>query len=226
MKSKKSSFVVVDGPSGSGKDTLLKLLDIRMHRSGRNSRIISEETLDRERFRILKVKRTGGDVQMAEVLVSHRAPIYVKFVYPVLKMGTYILANRGEPATLAYQTVRWELTMQDVWDMHRSAGIAVPDLVIITTCRPSTSIYREEEDRKSAGKMRKKLENGMGLSGKVTEEEGAVAREQFRRRRNIHTQYKKAVKFLRKRGVKVVVINTEKLSISEGVTKALEAILG
>src|SRR3990172_11458389 len=127
-------LIVVDGPSGCGKDSLLEKLKIRINRLHFNAYIKSEEDLDTERHQIMEARMKGvgkggyGDKEMAEELVLHRSHIYRRVFEPIFWNGGTVLANRGEPATLAYQTARGEVDMDYVWYLHRTYKIRVPDL--------------------------------------------------------------------------------------------------
>lgn len=124
-----SPLIILDGPSGSGKDSLLKNLVGKLLNLGVNTYQFSEEELDDRRHEILEARDRGktggrsGDAEMAEVLIEHRARIYQQHVEPRLKEGRLVLGNRGEPATLAYQTARGDLTMDAVWQKHRENHI-------------------------------------------------------------------------------------------------------
>jgi thymidylate kinase len=222
----RGSFVVVDGPSGSGKDSLIRELGHRLQNLGVRLFQLSEEDLDPNRQEILDVreraKKAGrsGDLEMATVLVRHRADIYNEYAVQRMNEGEMVLANRGEPATLAYQTGRGELTMDDVWRMHRELNIAAPNLVVVTTCKPQTAITREGSDRASS-QIRGERETGRGLSGKVTNETNASTAEKLHRRELIHKQYDMVSRFLEVKGVPVINLNTEEMTISDEVSTVL-----
>lgn len=230
--SKHSIFVVCDGPSGSGKDSLIKALIVELERLGLNCSILSEEDLDPNRAEILLARKAGialggtGDIQMSKALVEHRALIYSKYLLPMLKNNICVLGNRGLPATLAYQTARNEITMEEVWKLHIEAGIYVPDLVILTKCKPKTAVSREESDNQTQENTdRVKRESGKGLSGKVTNESGVDPFAATKRRELIHNQFKKTVSFLSEKGVALLVLNTDMLSVGTEVKRSLKTIL-
>ena len=220
------SLIIIDGPSGSGKDSLIAALFKRLSNS--QVYVVDEEVLDRDRrYEIITAKDRGkarggsGDREMAAVLIAHRARVYRDHLIPRLKDGRTVIANRGEPATLAYQTARGELTMDDVWNMHRRIGIPTPDLVVLTTCSPRTAIMREQGD-KTAPSIRTEKESGRGLSGKVTQEAGASETEKLARRELIHAQYETAQRFLKRKRVPVLSLNTEKMTVSAEVEAVVE----
>lgn len=234
MDSNKGLLVVFDGPSGTGKDSLIDTLSSELQYRRIPVSQLSEEDLDDRRHEILEAKERGktmdgsGDRQMAEVLIEHRAAIYRQLFQPILEAGHIVFANRGEPATLAYQTARGELTMHEIWDMHRAAGIPTPDLVVLTTCSVATAVKRELQDIQGSGfsSVRNEREKGSGLSGRVTQESGAGEAEKLKRREAIHRQFDRVGKFLLEgRGVPVLSLNTEHMSVSQEVAQVLKALI-
>jgi thymidylate kinase len=218
-----SIFVVCDGPSGSGKDSLLKALAMELARLDHNCFVLSEEDLLAKKAGI--ASGGTGDILMSTKLVEHRALIYSKHLLPKLNGSVCILANRGLPATLAYQTARNELTMDKVWAMHLNANVIAPDLVILTKCKPETAVSREEKDRQNRdNSSRVQRESGKGLSGKVTNEPGADLATALKRRKLVHEQFEKAANFLVEKGITVLVLDTETLTVAVEVKKCLKAI--
>ena len=198
----RGKWVVVDGPSGSGKDSLLSVLQQRLLEINTPFSYISEEDLDPDRQQILTA---AGDRAKAELLVDHRFRIWHKYVYPALMEGRVVLSNRGEPATLAYQTASGEISISQVWEMHRHRGISRPDLVVITVCRPDAALLRREQDQAASGSIRAERERGRGLSGKFTGE----------RQELIHRQYFEVRRFLEEKNVPVLLLDTEKMSVGQ-----------
>jgi len=224
---KEGFLIVVDGPSGSGKDSLLNALVVQFHSLGLPAFCFSEEEVDEKRNEVLEARRKGrerggtGDLEMAIVLVEHRKEIYQGIVEPRVQKKEIVLANRGESATLAYQTARGDLTMEEIWNRHRDEGIKIPNLVVLTICSVETLEQRLEVDRVESV-IRREREAGGTLSGKITEERGASEAEKIERRRRILEQYEETARFLERKGVPVLVLNTEKMSVEEEVETVLD----
>ncbi|KKU12425.1 MAG: hypothetical protein UX19_C0001G0029 [Candidatus Woesebacteria bacterium GW2011_GWA1_45_8] len=52
-------FIVIDGPSGSGKDSLIQNLALKLQARGLNYYLFSEEEVDTNRGEILEAKTKG-----------------------------------------------------------------------------------------------------------------------------------------------------------------------
>lgn len=197
---KKGLFVVVDGPSASGKNSIITQVLKDLKTLGIKS-VSIEETKEKNynREKILLAKERG-DKEVAKTIIQERKKIYQEKVIPQLLKGSIVVANRGEPTTLSYQTLN-ELTMQDVWDMHRKQNIPLPNLVVITNCSVNEAVRRESL-RKSSSEQKDK---GF-LSGKFTS---------LKKRSLIHENYKKTKDFLAKKGLDVIYLDTDNMDIPQ-----------
>lgn len=227
FQNQKSLLIVVDGPSGTGKDSLIKSLISSLDRLGLPVKPFNEEKLDDRRDEILQARQEGrkrggtGDLEMTDVLIEHRTHLYDMYVNPALNEGSIVVANRGEPATEAYQTIKRESTLEGVWQKHRQARIPVPDLVVITTCSPEEAVLRINRDNQESSTGRKEQEQRTGLSGKVTVEQGAGEEEKLKKQRRVHEQYELVKGFLEEKGVRVLILNTGELTVDQEVKAVL-----
>jgi len=196
---KKGLFIVVDGPSASGKDSIIKQILKDLNNLRLKSTSI-EETKEKkyERKKIMLAKRRG-DKAVAKTIIIERKKLYRELVVPQISKGVIVIANRGEPSTLSYQTFN-ELTMEGAWDMHREKNIPLPDLVVITNCSVKEAIRRENLRKTSFEEKNKGF-----LSGKFTSLE---------KRKLIHDNYKKTKDFLKKKGLSVIYLDTDKMDVS------------
>jgi len=206
---KKGLFIVVDGPSASGKDSIIRqvLKDLK----GLNLKAISiEETKEKkyDRKRILLAKKRG-DKKVAKTIISERKKLYLEKVLPQLSKGTIVIANRGEPSTLSYQTLN-ELTMKDVWNMHRREDIPLPNLVVITNCTVLEAIRREGLRKISFEEKDKGF-----LSGKFTPYHNGAGFTSLGKRKRIHANYEKVKDFLEDKGLAVVYLNTDNMNVPQ-----------
>ncbi len=209
----KVTLVVFDGPSASGKDALIESLADGLDSNRHHFFRLSEDELDPNRNAIKEARDIGrrhggtGDREMAFAIISHRAQIYQRQLTYLTQSHSHttVLANRGLPATLAYQTLRGEITMDEIWDEHQQQGIPNPDVVVITNCRPETA-HKREKSRNTVGQ---------GLSGSVTKEVGAAAKDTFRRRQDLHQNFRRVTEFLRSKSLSVIELDTDILTLKE-----------
>lgn len=198
---KKGLFIVVDGPSASGKDSIIRQILKDLKNLGLKAVSIEEtKEVDYDRKKILLAKKSG-DKEVAKTIINERKKLYLEKVMPRLSKGNIVLANRGEPSTLSYQTLKNEVTMKDVWNIHRKQNIPLPDLVVVTNCTVLEALRREGL-RKSSFEEK----NTGFLSGKFTSLE---------KRKLIHANYKKARDFLKKKGLPVIYLDTDKMNVPE-----------
>ncbi len=196
-------LIVIDGPSASGKESIIKRVLKDLDKL--NIRAISiEETKEKnyDRKKILDAKQYG-DQEIAKVIINERKKIYQAKVIPQLSSGIVVIANRGEPTTLGYQTVKNEITMEDVWNMHRIQNIPLPDLIVIANCSVEEAVRRE-----SLRKLAKEEKDKNFMSGKFTQAN-------FEKRKQIHSNYEKVKKFLERKGLSVIYLNTDAMKIPE-----------
>ena len=205
---KKGLFIVVDGPSASGKDTVVRQV-LKDLKSLNVEAISIQETKEKkyDREKILSAKQ-HGDQEVAETIIEERKKLYRTRVIPQLTVGTLVIVNRGEPATLAYQTIKNEITMGNIWNMHRQQQIPLPDLVVITNCSVREAGRRENLRETPSEEKNKNL-----MSGKFTSA-----------RKRVHANYKIVKDFLEKKGLAVIYLKTDTMNMSETSQKIVNFI--
>lgn len=204
----KGLFIVVDGPSDSGKNTIIKRVLKDLNRLKINVLSIEEtKETNYDRKKILLAKKSG-DEKVAETIIEERKKLYSAKIVPQLQTGTFVIANRGEPSTLAYQTIKNELTMEDVWNMHRQQHIPLPDLAAITNCSVEEAIRREKLKKKSLEEKDKNLMSGKFTSSRI----------------QVHANYEKVKNFLEKKGLSVIYLNTDEMNVSDESRRIVDLI--
>src|SRR3989337_2904436 len=160
---KKGLFIVVDGPSSSGKDSIVKQVKKDLSKLGLKA-ISIEETKEAnyDRKKILKAKQKGNK-EAAKTIINERKKLYLEKVVPQLSIGKVVIANRGEPSTLSYQTLNEELAIKDAWNMHRIENIPLPNLVVITNCSVKEAVRREHLRKPSSYEKVKNFLEDKGL---------------------------------------------------------------
>lgn len=195
----KGLLVVIDGPSASGKDTIIKQVFEDLDKLGIKALPI-EETKEKnyDRQKILAAKEHGNKT-VARAIINERKKLYQTKIIPQLESGALVIANRGEPTTLAYQTINNHLTMEDIWNMHRQQQIPIPDLVVLTNCSVEEAARREKL-RKAFSEEKSKN----WMSGKFTSA-----------RKEIHANYEIVKDFLEKKGIVVIYLKTDAMDLGE-----------
>ncbi len=130
------AFLVVEGPDGAGKTTLVKRLAARLREAG---------------FTVVEVREPGGTplAEMARqaaldqtimasplaelfLMLAARADLVAKVIRPALAAGQVVLSDRYELSTEAYQIAGRELSREPVLAANRLAtGGLKPDLTLV-----------------------------------------------------------------------------------------------
>lgn len=207
-------FIIIDGPSASGKDSIIQQMLKDLGRIGIPA-VTIEETKEKyyDRKKILSAKQYG-DKTVAQTIINERKKLYQAKIVPQLLSNIVVIANRGEPSTTVYQTIKNEIAMEDVWKMHRKQEVLLPDLVVISNCSAKEAIRREDARKSSSEKEEKDF-----MSGKFTPPPSQ--KENIEKRKLIHANYKKLRDFLKKKGVPVIYLETEDMTILEGSQKII-----
>ncbi len=206
---KNGFFIIIDGPSGSGKDTIIKQVLKDLGKLGIKA-ITIEETKEKNygREKILAAKLRGNR-EVAKTIINERKKLYQTKVIPYLSTSKLIIANRGESTTLGYQTIENEISMDEVWNMHRKQKIPLPNLVIIINCSVEEALRRESLKKPSSEE-----EDERFMSGKFTKND----------RELINENYKKVKSFLEKKGVSVIYLDTTNITILQTSQKIVNSI--
>jgi len=147
------AFLVVEGPDGAGKTTLVKRLAARLREAG---------------LTVVEVREPGG-TPLAEVargavldpslgasppaelflMLAARADLVAKVIRPALARGQVVISDRFELSTEAYQIAGRELPREPVLAANRLAtGGLKPDLTLVLDVPADVAHDRiEGEDR-------------------------------------------------------------------------------
>lgn len=213
-KAMRGLFIVVDGPSATGKDTLISLLGAQLKKE--NYHVFSYEEIEMpeyDRRKILAAK-TQGDNAVAQAFIEERKKLYDATIAEKIQKGDIVIANRGEPSTLVYQTLGSQISINRVWEMHRNNHIQLPDLIVLTTCSIEEATRRDMQ--------RNRTEDTHSIHGKFTRAEDEEATQ--KKRLLIHIQYEKVKVFLREKGVHIVEVNTENNQNEESLKTVMKYI--
>ncbi len=152
-------FVVVEGPEGAGKSTLVRWLGAELRAEGRDVLTVREPggTPLAEAARKLALKSRHDRAFGAELFLflAARADLVERVIRPALDNGQVVIGDRFGLSTIAYQVAGRGLPRADVESALRIAtGGLTPDLTLILDV--PVGVGRERQ--RHAGKVKDRIE--------------------------------------------------------------------
>ena len=152
-------FIVVEGPEGAGKSTLVRWLGTELRAEGRKVVTVREPggTPLAEAARKLALKSRHERAYAAELFLflAARADLVERVIRPALADGQMVIADRFGLSTIAYQVSGRGLPRADVEAALRVAtGGLTPDLTLVLDV--PVSVGRERQ--RNAGKVKDRIE--------------------------------------------------------------------
>lgn len=153
------TFVVVEGPEGAGKSTLVRWLGTELRAEGRDVLTVREPggTPIAEAARKLALKSRHDRAFAAELFLflAARADLVERIMRPALADGQIVIADRFGLSTIAYQVAGRGLPLADVAAALRVAtGGLTPDLTLVL----DIPVALGRERQRTAGKVRDRIE--------------------------------------------------------------------
>jgi dTMP kinase len=153
------TFVVVEGPEGAGKSTLVRWLGSELRAEGRDVLTVREPggTPLAEAARKLALKSRHERAFGAELFLflAARADLVERVIRPALDNGQVVVGDRFGLSTIAYQVAGRGLPRADVEAALRVAtGGLAPDLTLILDV--PVAVGRERQ--RHAGKVKDRIE--------------------------------------------------------------------
>jgi dTMP kinase len=151
-------FVVVEGPEGSGKSTLVAELATWLDAAGLSPVRVREPggTPVAEGARRLLLDPEFEVAPVAEVLLylAARADLVHRVIRPALEAGRLVLADRFDLSTEIYQIVGRGLDRDMVTSANRAAtGGLTPDLVLVTDVPPGVGLARQQRGEQALDRL-------------------------------------------------------------------------
>ena len=152
-------FVVVEGPEGSGKSTLVRALAARMRSAGSDPVVVREpggtSVAEAVRQALLESDHAVTPVAELFLFLAARADLTARVLRPALEAGRVVLADRFTLSTEVYQVVGRGLDAGLVAAGNEAAtGGLSPDLTLVLDLPPGLGRERQE----AAGKAPDRLE--------------------------------------------------------------------
>lgn len=152
-------FIVVEGPEGAGKSTLVRWLAARLRADGRRAVAVRQPggTPVAEAARKVALRFPHEMAPAAELFLflAARADLVHHVIRPALAEGQVVLADRFDLSTLAYQVAGGGLPQDEVAQAIRLAtGGLVPDLTLVLDV--PVAVGRERQ--RAAGKTQDRFE--------------------------------------------------------------------
>jgi len=153
------TFIVVEGPEGAGKSTLVRWLGATLRAEGRDVLTVREPggTPIAEAARKLALKSRHDRAFGAELFLflAARADLVERVIRPALANGQVVVADRFGQSTIAYQVAGRGLPRADVEAALRVAtGGLTPDLTLVL----DVPVTLGRERQRNAGKVRDRIE--------------------------------------------------------------------
>lgn len=143
----RGSFVVLEGPEGSGKSTLHRSLIERVRAAGANPVAVREPggtpAAEALRSELLDAERPWTAEQELLYMTTARADTVTKIVLPALEGGRLVISDRYEMSTRAYQGAGRGVDPEHLeWVNRAATGGLAPDLTLVLDIDPEAGMER------------------------------------------------------------------------------------
>src|SRR5437016_1755812 len=146
-------FIVVEGPEGAGKSTLVRWLAARLVTEGLQVTAVRQPggtpVAEAARKVALKFPHEMSPVAELFLFLAARADLVQRVIRPALEAGQVVVADRFDLSTIAYQVAGGGLPAEDVAHAIRLAtGGLVPDVTLVLDVPVEVGRARQRAARK------------------------------------------------------------------------------
>lgn len=152
-------FIVVEGPEGAGKSTLVRRLGARLAAAGRRTVSVREPggtpAAEAARQLVFHSEHAWSPAAELFLVLAARAELVRDVVRPALEHGeTVVLSDRFDLSTMAYQVAGRGLDEAAVRAANRLAtGGLTPGLTLVLDVDPAVGLARQAEAGKHPDRM-------------------------------------------------------------------------
>lgn len=152
-------FIVVEGPEGAGKTTLVAGLAARMREAGHQVLEAREpggtDTAEAARKLVLDPAREWSPAAELFLILTARAELVDKVIRPHLESGSWVvISDRFDLSTVAYQVAGRGLQQEAVLAANRLAtGGLAPDVTLVLDLDPAEGRRRQQAQGKRPDRM-------------------------------------------------------------------------
>lgn len=151
-------FVVIEGPEGAGKSTLIRSLGARLQAAGRAHSLWREPggtpVAEAARRAVLDPALQAGPVAELFLMLTARADLVAREIRPRLAAGEVVVADRFDLSTRAYQVAGRGLDAAAVTSANALAtGGLVPDITLVLDLDVEAGVARQRAAGKSPDRM-------------------------------------------------------------------------
>lgn len=151
-------FVVLEGPEGAGKTTLAAALAARIRAEGTDLVTVREPggtpVAEALRTELLDSQRSWTAEAELLYMATARADLVTRVIRPALEAGRFVLSDRYDLSTMAYQGAGRGLPLEQVrWVNRAATGGLVPDLTLVLDLAPEVGRARQQSAGKGADRL-------------------------------------------------------------------------